>query len=195
MIYVSIDCETTGLKADVNQLLEVGVVIEDTEKDVLVRELPAFRALITSKDEYLISPFVMQMHIQTGLFGEIEAHKDETKYYERNDRGMVKVFCRVENLQDCLLDWLGKNDLPTGKLTAAGKNFYGFDYTFLKKVLPDIEFHHRCLDPVMYYLKKTDQIPPDLKLCCERAGLQMADYHTAVGDARMVIELIRRGNK
>jgi len=201
MIYLSIDIETTGLKACKNQLLEVGVVIEDMTRDLPVSNLPSFRAVIIEPaGEYNIGPYVMRMHQQ--LFEEIEAF-DKTKFadrgffYEAETDQRVGVYCLADKLQQCLVAWLKRHNPYTakGKLVPAGKNFYGFDYTFLQPVLPDVRFHHRCLDPVMYYLKGTDRKPPDLQLCCERADLKMTDYHTAVGDARMVIELIRRGTK
>ena len=201
MIYLSIDCETTGIKCEKNQLLEVGVVIENMMEDTPVSDLPSFRAVIIDlRGEYNISPYVMRMHMETGLFDEIENFErekfsDRGFWYEKDTKQEVRVYCLAEHLESCLLAWLKKHNPFTskGKLVPAGKNFYGFDYDFLRPVLPSLRFHHRCLDPVMHFLKKTDRKPPDLQLCCERAGISMANYHTAVGDAQMVIELIRIG--
>jgi len=199
--YVSIDIETTGLKADVNQMVEFGAVVEDmTAPEVPVSELPSFRAIIVDeKNEYRISPFVMRMHVN--LFAEMEKvdrdKLDKEGWYENNDGSGTVIVCYPKMLAVRFAAWLQYWNCYSGskgKVVPAGKNFYGFDYRFIEPVFNGaVTFHHRCLDPVMYYLKATDRKPPDLQLCCERAGIQMTDYHTAVGDARMVVELIRVG--
>jgi len=200
--YVSIDIETTGLKAEKNQMVEFGAVVEDlaAERQPVV-ELPSFRAIIIDPEgEYRISPFVMRMH--TALFEEIGKCKsdklEKEGWYQHDDSTAqhVVLVCYPKVLVHRFLQWLRRHDCFTGKgkVIAAGKNFYGFDYNFIKPLFDcGIKFHHRSLDPVMYYIKPTDRKPPDLQLCCERANLPMSDYHTAIGDARMVIELIRIG--
>lgn len=202
MKYVSIDIETTGLKAEVNQMVEFGAVVESlTSRDTPVNDLPSFRAIIIDPEgEYRISPFVMKMH--RSLFEEIGSCKrdklEKDGWYQHDDSTAQHEIdvCYPNVLVHRFLQWLRRHDCFTGKgkVIPAGKNFYGFDYNFISPLFGDgVRFHHRGLDPVMYYLKPTDRKPPDLQLCCERADLPMSDYHTAVGDARMVIELIRIG--
>ena len=87
--------------------------------------------------------------------------------------------------------WRHFSGYDSKKYVVAGKNFQGFDVKFLN--FKRVKFHHRTLDPAMFYLKADDDVPPSLPLCCERAGIELSGYHTSIGDAITVIELIRCG--
>lgn len=52
MKYISIDIETTGLDADLNQTLSIGAVIEDTLNPLPFEELPKFHAVIKRESVY-----------------------------------------------------------------------------------------------------------------------------------------------
>jgi hypothetical protein len=52
--------------------------------------------------------------------------------------------------------------------------------------------HQRVLDPCSMYVRASDLIPPNLQECCNRAGIIKTVSHTAIDDARLVVELIRR---
>lgn len=52
MKYISIDIETTGLDADLNQILSIGAVIEDTLNPLPFEELPKFHAVIRRESVY-----------------------------------------------------------------------------------------------------------------------------------------------
>jgi DNA polymerase III alpha subunit (gram-positive type) len=194
MRYVSIDVETTGLDPEENQLLEVGAVIEDTQVGGNIDRLPSFRAIIVHPEgEFRISPLVMRMHMS--LFELIEqadqAKLDAYGHYTIDDA----YYCRPSQLEQLFTIWLSTHKVWTtkGKIIPAGKNFFGFDYGFLKKWCSNIKFHHRHLDPVAYFTRHNDLEPPKLELCCERAGITLQNHHTAVGDAKTVVSLIRWG--
>ena len=189
MKYVSIDCETTGLKPDSNQLLEIGMVIEDTEDKIDIAGLPHRRILLPSA-EYQINTYCMNMHRE--LFAELDLVDRKRLEVERYYRHSPKTyFAMPDAIEGLMTVWLNKH-LGERKYVVAGKNFYGFDNNFLKPHLSHIKFHHRSLDPVTLYMKTTDEIPPDLSLCCERAGIKLEAHHTAVGDAKTVIRLLRK---
>lgn len=188
MRYISIDVETTGLDPIKNQLLEVGAVLEDTMVDCPIDELSTFRALIPH-DSYFINSYCMRLHVE--LFKELD---DAAEKLGSSNLWCVNdslYYCKPEMLEDCFQAWLASDD----KITAAGKNFYGFDHKFITPWLPNIKFRHRALDPVMYYIRKEDEEPPNLATCCQRAGIELKNHHTAVGDAKTVIELIRKGQR
>jgi hypothetical protein len=193
MKYLSIDIETTGLEPERNQMIEFGCVIEDTlHPEIPVQNLPSFRALIPRKT-YVISPFCLGMH--TRLLDELRGQipQDDGCYYIIDiikDPSTTYV-CAPDALESVFQAWLWKQLPDVKKYVVAGKNFWGFDNKFLN--FKKIKFHHRTLDPVMLYIKPEDEVPPSLVTCCERAGIELKDYHTAVGDASTVIELIRCG--
>jgi len=200
MKYVSIDVETTGLKSAEHQMVEFGAVLEDTAKIVHVDQLPSFRAIILQKDSnYKISPLVMRMHSK--LFEEMDladSEKLRTSEFQlmpESNSLHTAYYCYSARLEDLFNTWLMNVNgySKKGKIIPAGKNFYGFDYTFIELTMSSTQFHHRHLDPVAYFTRATDQEPPKLELCCERAGIVLKEHHTAVGDAKTVIELIRIG--
>jgi len=56
-----------------------------------------------------------------------------------------------------------------------------------------VRFRHRVLDPAsLYFDPKIDAALPDMKTCMERAGIEGEVAHTAVHDAKVVIDLLRR---
>lgn len=181
MKYVSIDIETTGLDPEKHQILEIGCVLDTLGSDVPVDELPSLRIVVVGQENFIINPFCLSLH--HALLQEIDTrHREDTHYLKEQD------------IHYALHDWLLINKTFTTKngINVAGKNFWGFDHLFLKKVT-SVKFHRRALDPVNYYLSVEDEQPPNLEECCRRAGIELTDYHTAVGDARTVIELIRAG--
>ena len=46
MKYVSIDIETSGLNYDMNHVLSIGAIIEDTNNKLPYEELPKFNAIV-----------------------------------------------------------------------------------------------------------------------------------------------------
>jgi oligoribonuclease len=95
----------------------------------------------------------------------------------------------------------GRVPLLTSKMlratiTVAGKNFGAFDKLFLER-LPRwkqaIKIRSRIIDPAIFYTDwKTDDAPPGLALCKERAGIRGTVTHNAIEDAWDVILLLRK---
>jgi len=52
MRYISIDVETTGLDPEINQILSIGAVIEDTSNPLPFDQLPKFHAVIKRESVY-----------------------------------------------------------------------------------------------------------------------------------------------
>lgn len=98
-------------------------------------------------------------------------------------------------IDDMFSDWLRSHGIE--KAVVAGKNFAGFDLKFLQKIGfgQKTKFYHRILDPgSMFYNSLTDSVPPDLKECLRRAGINKEIAHGAVEDALDVISCIRYKN-
>jgi hypothetical protein len=188
MTYVSIDIETTGLDPETCDVLEIGMVVDDTlHPEVPVEKLPSCRILVRPEDEcYRGQPYALSMHPK--LFREIAEGM-------KNDREGARIW-HPEHVGAPVYDFLVTNNLPDvtpnyfRHVTAAGKNFANFDARFLRKL--GISFRHRVLDPgSLYFNPVLDDKMPDFAECLRRAGLEPTVAHTAVEDAQDVIRLLR----
>lgn len=181
MKYVSVDVETTGLDYRANQTLEIAAIVDDLEHpEIPLENLPRFHCLIPH-EEYFWHRQALKMHMENGLIDEL------LKMPTTADLSWVKI-----QFYSFLV---GANVNMDRRITGAGKNFGSFDNFFLKQL--DIDcFGHRCIDPVNYFITDpTDAKLPDLETCVMRAGLSFKTSHRAMGDAEIVIQLIRAGLK
>lgn len=192
--YISIDLETTGLDPEKCQILEIGAVIDDWESPIM--ELPTFHCFV-KREEYRGEPYALWLNSR--IFGILANPGSITPvHYELEDRVTQHDYIYdSDNVIDHFVEWLRSNNM-TGKehITVAGKNFGSFDLQFLKR-LPEwsrvTKFRHRYIDPGNLYWdpNKDGSRLPDLITCLKRAGIKEIVNHTAVGDARQVIKLIR----
>lgn len=187
MIYVSIDTETSGL-GEQSQILEFAAVIENTEKDLCVDELPWFHCYL-KHDIIVGEPFALAMNsdiLYKIATSDVNKLKPEELGFEFSTFLLQNGF------------FINKEITPAVKVIAAGKNFASFDRQKLEK-LPEfskyIKFHHRVVDPSILFYKEGDLELPNSKLCMERAGLDGEVAHNALDDAKMVIRLNRQGLK
>lgn len=180
MRYVSIDIETTGSDHNIHSILEFAAVIEDTEKDISVEELPHINFSFHD-DNFVWDTDTILFHIKNDYFPHLEKLLKEC--------GAGYSYLRSE-----FNDFIRENKLEY-PIFAAGKNFEHFDRKFIEKIWPGFAFHSRTLDPSILYLLSTDTVVPNMKTCMERAGIKGEQTHRALDDARLVISLIRRGMK
>jgi len=191
MKYVSIDIETTGLNTEQCDIIEFGAVLEDTNTWTgTVEELPIFHTYILPfyGRTYRGEPYALSMHSEILCrIATQEPGEDGYMYLEPNELGSV------------FSDWLYEIGLigqDRDPITVAGKNFASFDLQFLNKLpdfSPPIRFNHRYIDPAMLYWDPlADSRMPNMETCLERAGIDKPVLHTAVDDARLVIELLRK---
>ena len=205
MKYISIDIETTGLDPELNDVLSIGAIIEDSANPLPYEECPKFHAAIV-RHQITGSPRAINMNADLieAIGGWLEP-KDE---YSRNEIETTTglTFYYEENVVLAFHKFLFENGLTdsaevTSKMkpvtiTVAGKNFASFDKLFLER-LPRwkqaIRIKQRILDPAILYVDwKTDSDVPNLDKCKERAGIQGAVTHNALEDAWDVIEVLRK---
>jgi len=182
MRYVSIDLETTGLDPATCDVIEFAAVIDDLDNQAPLDNLPVFHA-----------------YIHHGLFqGQAYALSMHTRIFRvlATGKGAEGALC-VEpgELGKLFAKFLWHHQYHD-KITAAGKNFAGFDLQFLRR-LPnfddDVQFHHRVIDPgLLWWRCGEDRQLPDMATCLKRAGYDKQVSHTAVEDAMDVIRLIRK---
>ncbi|MGC5048740.1 oligoribonuclease [Micrococcus porci] len=124
---VWIDCEMTGLDPDVDVLVEVAVLITDSELNVLDEGLDL---VIRPTPEALaqMDPFVRDMHTASGLIEEFEHGLD------------------LDDAAARVLAYLADR-VPAGKALLAG-NSVGQDKRFLQRYMPDVvgHLHYRIVD-------------------------------------------------
>lgn len=193
MRYVSIDIETTGLDPEKCDILSFAAVIEDTQHNTSIVELPRF---------YKINSDIKYRTIRGQLNGLLM------------NEALLK---RIQNMQGNSIDFLGFEHQLTHEFrlwlitnnfsfnskdelvfNVAGKNFMAFDQRFLSHNIRDwdryIKVRHRVMDPGMLFINfKDDEKMPDMNTCIQRSGLDLSKYtqHNALDDARIVVELLR----
>lgn len=213
--YLSIDCETSGLDPIKSELLEVGIVVFDTEESEL--KMTAYNSLriVFVKEQIQGNIFAINMNInllneiltiskefdKPGVETIIEKTSDNlTTWYVdiRGKRLLDTMFLRdyldednqaIGDLTYKLTAWLSAAKI-NGKLNVAGKNFAIFDKAFLEKFscfkkVILKKMSHKVLDIGSMYVTKEDKCLPSLDECLQRASINEAVPHTAVDDARL----------
>lgn len=112
-----VDVETTGLDADRDDLLEVGMVVTDGN----LNERAAFRVLVSPERELRMSPEVVDMHRASGLIVDARCHGYHVKDAELTLEHDVQENFRSER----------------GRVILCGSTV-GFDKAFLKKHMPTL---------------------------------------------------------
>lgn len=122
-----IDCEMTGLSLETDALVEIGVLVTDSELNILGEGVDV---VIKASEAQLtqMSDFVRKMHTESGLLSEIPSGKS------------------MEEAEEIVLAYLSQHCLP-GKSPLAG-NTIGMDRNFIARDMKTLEsfFHYRTID-------------------------------------------------
>ena len=187
MKYFSIDIETTGVDSDNHQILEIGAIFEDTEKQLSFEEIPKFHCFVKHNEIRGVA-FALNMNARIlEILAHPSKHKDENII--RNEDASFELGVWVRN---CLQTREG--EIP--EIICAGKNFASFDKQFLEN-LPHwkhyIKIKSRSIDPAILYTDfKNDTDVANTKDCMERAELKYENEHYAIYDAWNIIQLLRK---
>lgn len=176
MHILSLDIETLGLTIDCS-VLQVGIVGYDTKTDKILfgKEWDIKNPAIYCNDY-----FALNMNMK--LLQKITSSPDKC------------------TLSDAALDleseYLSKDQYKGIKWVLAGKNIGGFDSQFLSKEplwasLFKRYCSYRYLDIGSLFADHTATDLPNMKKCCEIAGVSYEERHEALYDARLNIECIR----
>lgn len=180
MRFISVDIETTGLDPTTDQILEIAMIDSETKS--------VFHCYLLH-DPIRGNPIALTMNAK---IIERIAYKKEPFLY----LGPAHI---SDNIESWAFDLGFKYD---ESVTYAGKNIGGFDIQFLKKLpycscigsslkIGNLKSKTRTLDPTILYILPEDKYPPDLKTCCERAGLEFSSTHNAIEDASAVMKLLQ----
>jgi DNA polymerase III epsilon subunit-like protein len=221
MKYVSIDIETSGLDVENNEILSIGVIIEDTEKKLSFDEIPKFKCIIV-QNRINGSPRAITMNSKI-----IQLMSDYQEAKSIEEKAKIETisgykFLNENNAAQHIFDFLYlngyakegfnnfkhsrfvngtlmpmfNNEIEQITINVAGKNFGTFDKLFLEK-LPWwqklIKIRQRIIDPsVLYCDWINDNTLPSLSECKERLGINNIVTHDALEDAWDVILLLRK---
>ena len=125
---VWIDCEMTGLNPESDCLVEVAVVITNSELEILDEGLD-----VVIKPEPTawanMNDFVRQMHTDSGLINEVESGLD------------------LADAEQLILDYI-KKFVPDAKAAPLAGNSIGTDRMFLNRYMPELDqhLHYRNID-------------------------------------------------
>jgi len=219
MRYTSIDIETTGLDPERNEILSIGIIIEDTEKKLTYNEVPKLHLAINHKE---ITGSLFAINMNRDLIDSIARYQDARtqnqkdtianekgiKFVEKDD-AVIEIYSflydnemlglfhdpQMQHLNGKLVPILTSKTKPVS-LSVAGKNFGTFDKRFLEK-LPRwqqaIRTKQRILDPAILFVDwKNDDSLPSLAECKKRAEIEGIVTHDALEDAWDVILLLRK---
>ena len=196
--FVSIDLETTGLDAQNCQILEIGLVFDNSTVQVEQQHI----------DKYLETLPTARCYVKhERIVGESYALMMNSNIIEQLALSPKQKFCRAQDNTEIIpayeaAHWIHdqiKALIPfeqQKKVTVAGKNFQGFDLHFLRNledwVKTEERLNRRVLDPgSLYFNPLTDIVPPSLEECLSRAGWDKKVSHNAVEDAKDVLRALR----
>lgn len=125
---VWIDCEMTGLDLEKDCLVEVAVVITDSELELVDAGLDV---VIKPRPDSLanMGDYVTNMHTESGLINEFDNGLD------------------LKDAEQVILEYI-KRFIPTAKSAPLAGNSIGTDRMFLNKYMPELDqhLHYRNID-------------------------------------------------
>jgi oligoribonuclease len=125
---VWIDCEMTGLNPEIDCLVEVAVVITNSELEILDAGLDV--VIKPRADSWAqMSEFVRQMHTESGLIEDVE-------------KGV-----ELAEAEKLILEYI-KKFVPNEKEAPLAGNSIGTDRMFLNRYMPNLDkhLHYRNID-------------------------------------------------
>ena len=125
---VWIDCEMTGLNPDADCLVEVAVVITNSELEILDAGLDV--VIKPRADSWAnMNDFVRNMHTESGLINEVENGLD------------------LADAEQVILEYI-KRFVPNAKEAPLAGNTIGTDRMFINKYMPNLDqhLHYRNID-------------------------------------------------
>lgn len=180
MKYLSLDLETTCLQPHPQHILQVSMVVEDTDSPLIVpvESLPHFTCFV-KHDRIEGEAFALGMN--GWILDIISGRNKDYKGYQ------VLTHNEWVGIAEAFLN----SHFGPSKITVAGKNVAGFDIPFLPREISR-KFRHKVLDPgPMMVNWKTDDQVPNFDNCKKRAGIDTPVAHDAREDAMDVIRCLR----
>jgi oligoribonuclease (3'-5' exoribonuclease) len=184
MKYVSLDLETTCLDPkQSDRILQVSMIVEDTENIKPLDKLPHFTCFVAPKtitgDAYALGMNGWILDIISGRA------KGNHPIYKGDDWIAAAGKFLYQNF---------KNEFHSGKfkIPVAGKNVASFDLQFLPSELSSL-FHYKTIDPTsVFWEPNKDGKLLGLYEIKEKLGIKGEVTHDAYDDALDVIKTLRK---
>jgi oligoribonuclease (3'-5' exoribonuclease) len=193
MNYVALDIETTGLNTKVCNVLSIGLVVDNAPSKP-VEKLPAFEAVI--KHDLLVGePHALAMNAELLWFlASLLDDLEDGDVHVMGDR-KVQVFRDIESAaigaRDFLCEAFGR-PLQNNSVVLAGRSLDAFDLRFLPRHLTSV-FHRRVLDVSSMAMGAMRELWEDRSTLPNTGSiLGECAEHTAIGDARQVVKMVRK---
>lgn len=195
MKFLSVDIETTGLDEKVHSIIQFAAVHAD---DKATFKPQIFHGWV-KPDGMVWDIYCLNLHFNW-IKQVLERLREGTTHHMSDHQ--PEIFEDFEQLHSAFYVWLAQqriynedDHLKGKKLLALGKNFGSFDHRFLTAAGYGNLWRHRSLDATPYYTIATDEKPPELKVCKQRAFERGCVFnskevaHTALEDAIDVMTL------
>lgn len=198
MKYFSIDIETTGTNPELDQILSIGIIFEDTSLKLPFEDIPKLH-LYLLHDRISGNPFSFDMNQKIiNVIANYKNYKNK-EITEILNQGITVVESDEAwfYLQTFIIKHIGEYFTSPKRyyINVAGKNFGTFDKLFLDKIKVEdkIRFRQGILDPGISFIDwDKDERVPSLSECKERNGDEPKVEHDAIFDAWDVINLLRK---
>lgn len=180
MKYVSLDIETTCLSPrQPSNIMAVSFVVEDTEVDIPLLDLPHFTCLV---DQGLFSGSAFALSLNSWILNDIANQKAKNPKYQ--------VLSAIEWPFQAL-HFLDQHFSSYKKITFAGKNLGIFDIQFMPQSIKD-RINARIIDPGPMFLDWSKEKPvPSLGEIKDSLGFGDDVSHDPREDALDVIRVLR----
>lgn len=211
MKYLSCDLETVRISPkSPDGILMASFVVEDTENQLPLTELPHLTVLVDHGDTVVGAWGRIAVAMNVWILLAIDIASKDPKYRDKDvkrlrtmvsgdslDRAieasnLYPVVKGAEGLTAAVLPFLDLHFGERSRITIAGKNAASFDVPFLPELVAK-RFHSRVLDPGTLFAQfDKDDALPGMDDCLARAGVDMTGMgHDALADARAVVSLLR----
>lgn len=201
LIYISIDCESTGIAIENVDILEIGAIIDcipasGKKEDLIPLEnLPIFHAYFLPPDGiFKGEPQGLAMNANI-----LQTIADKNKII-KEDNSKKDLFIHPQKLGSKFKNWMlnsefyFKAEKDNAFTFVAGKNFDKFDRQLLgakTDLFKHVVFRGAAIDPGVLLLKPGMTRMPGLDDCKKICGVDGEVTHYALDDAFDVIECLR----
>lgn len=127
------DLETTGKDVGVDEIVEVGTILTDTDLTVIAEYEDIAVPSLHGRDRINSDPFVKAMHERSGLLSDIDTAVGDGPWPSALDRPRLLTVVEQQ-----ITEMLAEHGVATGQVALAGSGVGHFDLAFVREHLPGV---------------------------------------------------------